>query len=128
MHRAELAEYIAIADRKLRGLALVFLVLRRRADRRELEDLIVLTYAAGSFDDGVRTHRGAGAKHHVGANHGERADAHALAQLRPWRNDGEWIDQDRAALTWTPREPPSCPRWPLRSCRQRRCWRSARCP
>ena len=38
---AELADHVAIADLQARRLAGVFLVLRRLADRGELEDLVV---------------------------------------------------------------------------------------
>ena len=37
----ELAEHVAVADLEARRLALVLLVLRRVADRGELEDLVV---------------------------------------------------------------------------------------
>ena len=56
---AELAEHVPVADLQARRLALVLLVLRRVADRGELEHLAVPTDRGRPVDHRVRPHPGA---------------------------------------------------------------------
>jgi hypothetical protein len=65
-----------LADLEARGLALVLLVLRRVADRGELEDVV------------VGADRGQAADHRMGGDAGAGANAH------PGADDREWTDLD----------------------------------
>ena len=57
--RAVLAEGVAVADLQPRRLAVVFQVLRRGADRGELEDLVVAADRGRAVDHDVRPDPGA---------------------------------------------------------------------
>src|SRR4029078_8029339 len=74
VHGGELAEYIAIADLEARGLALVLEILRRVADRRELENLVLGADGGRPLDDGVRPDPGARTDAHAFLDHRVRAD------------------------------------------------------
>ena len=91
--RAELAEHVAVADLEARRLARVFLVLRRVADRGELEHLVLAPERGRPVDHGMRPDPAAVADLDAGADDGERADHDAFADLRIRRNDRARIDQ-----------------------------------
>ncbi len=60
---------VAVADFEHRLLAVEFLVLRRRADRRELPDAVFAADARRTFDDDVRTDPGVVADFDAGTDH-----------------------------------------------------------
>ena len=91
IHGGELAEHVAIADLEPRGLAVVLEVLRRVADRRELEDLVAGADARRALDDRVRTDPGPGADAARRPDDRVRAHRDVRGQLRlavkRWRAD-----------------------------------------
>jgi len=70
MDSAELADPVVIADFQSRGLAMILQILRRCADRGELEDVIAGTDRGEAFDN------------RIGADHGAGADFDLLADDR----------------------------------------------
>ncbi len=66
---AELADRVAVADHQLARLARVFLVLRNRAERVELEDAVVAADGGVALDHAVRANGGSGAHPHMRADH-----------------------------------------------------------
>src|SRR5450830_71069 len=70
--RAEFADGVAVADFQARRLTGPFLVLRLRADRRELEQMIVRTDGRMALDHHMRTDLGTGSDTHVRADDGIR--------------------------------------------------------
>src|SRR5471030_2024301 len=85
---AEFADGVAVADFQARRLALPLHVLRRGADGRELEELVVLADGRVAFDDDVRADDGAGADAHVRADDRIRPDFNVVAELRLRVDDG----------------------------------------
>src|SRR6185369_9243090 len=85
--RAVFAERVAVADLQARRLASILQVLRRRADRGELEDAVLATDRGRSFDNGVRADPGAGADGHAGADHCVRTDLDVRRELRVRRDE-----------------------------------------
>ena len=72
--RAVLTERVAVADLEARGLAVVLEVLRRGADRRELEDPVVAAQRGRPLDHDVGTDPATGADDDARADHGVRPD------------------------------------------------------
>src|SRR5471032_1662390 len=85
---AEFADRVAVADFQTGRLAVPFLVLRRGADRRELEELVVAADGRVAFDDHVRADHRAGGYGHVRADDRIRADFNAGVELRLRVDDG----------------------------------------
>src|SRR4029077_20732068 len=89
---AELAEHVALADHEPRGLAAVFLVLRRIADGSELEHVV-----AGPDDGRPVDHCGGAADGtradlHARPYHRERADRDVASEARLGRHHGTRVD------------------------------------
>ena len=79
--RAELAEDVAVADDELGRLAGVLQVLRRVADRGELENLVVAAERGRAIHDGMRADPGSRADPHVRADECKRPDFDTLGDL-----------------------------------------------
>ena len=97
MDRAELTEDVPVADHERRRLALVLEVLRRPAERGQLEDPVVLADRRGALDHGMRadgrtrSDRDVGADDRVGADVGGRVDGSGRV------HDGGRVDRHQAA-------------------------------
>ncbi len=74
---------------------LAFLVLRVRADRRELEDAVLLADARLALDHDVRADARAAADRHARPDHRVRADLDAFGEHRVRRHDGGGVDDGR---------------------------------
>ena len=93
-----LAEHVAVADLQPRRLASVFFVLRRIADRGELEHAVACTEPGPTRDHGMRSDDAAWPKLHIGPDHREGTDLHIGRELRALRHHRAWIDAHGAAL------------------------------
>src|SRR4029079_2651939 len=100
VHGGELAEHVAIADLEARRLALVLEVLRRIADRGELEDLVGRADGGRSVDDRVRPDPGAGADAYTVADHRERTHRDIRREFGTGRNDCAGIDTAHVACAF----------------------------
>ena len=78
---------------ELGRLAGVLAVLRRVADRRELEHLVVAAERGRAIDDGVRADPGSGTDPHARADDGEGSDRDVVGNLGIRRDDRARIDQ-----------------------------------
>ena len=96
---AELADRVALADLEPRRLAGVFLVLRHRAERAELEDAVVAADRRVAFDDAVRADARALVDAHVRTNDGVGVDADRFAELRAGFDDRGGVDRRHAELS-----------------------------
>ncbi len=128
VHGAELTKHVAVTDAQLGGLTLVLLVLGRRADGGELKDLVVLTDTGRALDHSMCADGAARTDDHIGADDRKGTDGDSGGELRPGRYQRVRIDHDAVGVTWTPRVPPSCRRWPPPWCRRMLRWRTSRCP
>src|SRR5471032_2562001 len=81
IERAEFADGVAVADFQARRLARPFLVLRLRADRRELEQMIVRTDGGMAVDHDMRANLGSSGYAHVRADDGIRPHLDRAVQL-----------------------------------------------
>src|SRR5450830_10021 len=95
---AEFAHRVAVAHFQAGRLAVPLLVLRWRADRRELEELVVAADGRMAFDDDVRADPGTVADDDVRTHDRVRADLDALAQLGFGVDDGAGVDGCHACL------------------------------
>ena len=91
IHGDGFAKHIAVADLEARRLAVVFLVLRRIAQRGELEYLVVGADARRAVDHRMRAYPGAGADDDIRADDGrtarfQRPPRSALAAISPPAN------------------------------------------
>jgi hypothetical protein len=94
---AALAEHVAVADREQRRFAAVFLVLRRIADRGELEHAVVGAQGGRAVDDRVRPDDTARTDAHLRTDDAERPDAHVRGELGLRRNDRARVDHRPAS-------------------------------
>src|SRR5258707_1018011 len=101
-HRDGFAKYVAVADFEQRGLALVFLVLRRVAQGRELKNLVAGADARRSVDHRVRADPGAGADDHIRTDDRERTDLNVRRQLRLRRYHRARIDHPASPFAFEP--------------------------
>ena len=108
IHRGEFAEHVAIADLETRRFALVLEILRRVADRGELEDLVA---GADAWSGPLMTACGPiqvpAPMLHAGADDRVRTHGHVGGELRLGRDDGAGVDSAHDRVT------PILPGWPL---------------
>jgi hypothetical protein len=88
IERAEFANRVAITDLEPGRLTCVFLVLRRFAERHELEYAVVAPDAGMAGDDRMRTDAGAGADLDVLADHRISANFDIFGKLRAGMDNG----------------------------------------
>src|SRR2546427_772345 len=91
-----LADDVAVADLDRRVLAGVFLVLRRRADRGEMEDAVAPADASTAVEHDVRADPGALAQFDPGAYDRVRPDLDLCCQLRTVMDDGGGVNRRHA--------------------------------
>jgi hypothetical protein len=89
---AELAEGVAVPDLDPGRLALVLLVLRRRADRDEVPDGVAPADARVAVEHHVRADEAASAHFHVLADDRKRADLDVRGEPRAAVHDGAGMD------------------------------------
>src|SRR6185436_10375597 len=87
-----LADGVVVADLDRSRLVGVLLVLRRRAERGEVEDLVALADPHRPVEHDVRADPGALAHLHFRADHRVRADGHVAAELRARVDDRGRVD------------------------------------
>src|SRR3989442_15416865 len=93
---AVLADDVAIADLDRRVLAGVFLVLRRRADRGEMEDAVAPADPSTAVEHDVRADPGALPQFDPGTDDRVRPDRDLCCQLRTVVDDGSGVNRRHA--------------------------------
>lgn len=92
MHRAVFAEHISLTDAQSRGRSAVFEVLGRVADDRAAMEPVIGANEGVAGDVDVRPHTAAGAQHHIGIDHGKRADDGPVTDLCSGVDTGKGMD------------------------------------
>src|ERR1039458_7746568 len=94
----EFANPVAVADARLRSLALVLEVLRRHAHGAVREENVVFADPRGALHIEVGHQAGAGSDFHLGAHDAIRTDLGALRDPRPRIHDCGGMDGHRQAV------------------------------
>src|SRR5258708_184030 len=102
IHRDGFAKHVAVADFEKRGLALLFLVLRRVAQGSELKNLVAGADARRSVDHRVRADPSAGADDHIRTDDRERTDLDVRRYLRLRRYHRARIDHPASPFGFEP--------------------------
>src|SRR5450432_2174701 len=106
IHRDAFAEYVAVADFQARRFTVVFLILRRVAQRGKLEYLVAGPDSRRTVDDHVRSDPAAGADADVRPDDAERPDRNVRGNLRLRRYHRARVDHLKdLPLLWAPWSP-----------------------
>jgi hypothetical protein len=92
MNGGELADAVVVADFQARGLVVILEILRRGADRGELENSVARADRGVALDDRVGADPGGFADAYFGADDRSRADFDAGIELGAPIDDGTWMD------------------------------------
>ena len=92
MNGGELANPIIVADLQARRLAVILEILRRGADRGELEDLVARADRGVALYHRIGTDFGVGADPHFGTDDRARSDFDAGIEFGAPIDDGGWMD------------------------------------
>ena len=88
----ELADAVVVADFQARGLVAILEILRRGADRGELENPVARADRCVALDDRVGTDPGGGADTHFGTDDRARPDFDSGVEFGASVDDGGWMD------------------------------------